>query len=74
MDNILDEILAVERLLDPYPGADREIVIAQKCLSAGRKEVVEWMKKYRSESTRDFVCLTFFKANWEAQLKVWGIE
>jgi len=71
MDNILDEILAVERLLDPYPGADREFVIAQKCLSAGRYEVVKWIRN--TNHSGDFY-YSFDQAEFEAQLKVWGIE
>ena len=36
---------------------------------AGIREVVEWIMKYRSESTREFICLTFIKKDWEAFLK-----
>ena len=40
---------------------------------SGIKEVVEYIKKYRSESTSEFICLTFLKETWSAKLKEWGI-
>ena len=40
---------------------------------AGIREVVEWIMRYRSESTREFVCLTLGKEAWQTQLKEWGI-
>ena len=43
-------------------------------INTGRREVVEWMKKYRSESTREFVCLTFVKEMWQAKFKEWGFD
>ena len=39
----------------------------------GIQTVVEWLSKYRSESTREFICFTLFKEAWEAKLKDWGI-
>jgi len=33
------------------------------------REMVEWMIKYRSESTGQFICFTLFKEQWQAKLK-----
>ena len=39
----------------------------------GRKEVVEWIAKYRTETTREFIGFTFTRAEWEAKVKEWGL-
>ena len=36
------------------------------------REMVEWMIKYRSESTGQFICFTLNKEQWQAKLKEWG--
>jgi len=41
---------------------------------SGIKEVVEYIKKYRSESTSEFICLTFLKETWNAKLKEWEVK
>ena len=43
-------------------------------LAKGIKEVVDWIKKYRSESTREFICLTFSREGFESKLKEWGLQ
>jgi len=47
--------------------------LCKACIQKGREEVVEWVKKYRSESTREFICLTLLKETWQAKLKEWGL-
>ena len=40
----------------------------------GRQEVVDWILRYRSETTREFMGFTMSRVGWEAKLKEWGIE
>ena len=44
--DILDEILAKERLLDPYPSADRERRVAELSFKAGTREERERLLNY----------------------------
>ena len=41
---------------------------------AGIKEVVDWVMKYRSETTREFMGFTMSRVEWQANLKEWGLE
>ena len=43
-------------------------------LDEGMKVVVEWLKRYRSETTREFVGFTLSREVWQAKLKEWGIK
>ena len=46
----------------------------QQGKAKGRREVVEWMNKHRTESTREFICFTILIINWQSQLEKWGIK
>ncbi len=50
--------------------AERQAEISVK---AGRRDVVEWIMKYRSETTREFMGFTIMRDKWQAQLKAWGV-
>ncbi|KKL97433.1 hypothetical protein LCGC14_1834500 [marine sediment metagenome] len=41
---------------------------------AGIMEVVDWVMKYRSETTREFMGFTMSRVEWQANLKEWGLE
>ena len=47
---------------------------AEVSFKAGIKEVVEWMMRYRSETTREFVGFTIGNISWQAKMKEWGIN
>lgn len=40
----------------------------------GRKEVVDLLKRCRSETTREFIGFVLSKESWQSQLKKWGLD
>ncbi len=62
---------------DKYDGLGADTLVeiqAELAFKAGQKRVVEWIMKYRSETTREFMGFTITRDGWQSKLKEWGVE
>jgi len=55
----------------PLPLEEQKVCRQRLQYQAGIREVVEWLKRHRTETTKEFVDFTILKEKWQAKLKEW---